>query len=129
MTKFLLDTHVFIWMDISPTKLTPSVAALLTDRSNTLLLSVVSVWEMQIKLQLGKLQLEQSLTDMVNVQQQTNHIQILPVTLPHVLALQDLPMHHKDPFDRLLTAQVMVENATLVSSDDILTKYPVNVLW
>lgn len=129
MTRLLLDTHVFIWMDIAPTKLSSSVAAHLTDRSNTLLLSVVSVWEMQIKLQLGKLSLEQSLADMIESQQQTNHIEVLPIKLPHVLALEALPMHHKDPFDRLLTAQAIVEKATLISNDEVLAKYPVDVLW
>jgi len=116
-------------MDIAPTKLSSPVIAQLTDRSNTLLLSVVSVWEMQIKLQLGKLKLDCSLADMITSQQQTNHIKILPVVLSHVLALHDLPLHHKDPFDRLLATQAIVERAILVSNDSVLTKYPVDVLW
>ena len=129
MARFLLDTHVLIWMDIAPGKLSSSAAALLTDRSNTLILSVISVWEMQIKLQLGKLQLEQSLAEMVESQQQTNHIEILPIRLPHVLTLQNLPMYRKDPFDRLLMAQAIVEKATLISNDDRMVEYPVDVLW
>ncbi len=84
---------------------------------------------MQIKLQLGKLKFDQSLADMIISQQQTNHIKILPVVLPHVLALQQLPSHHKDPFDRLLATQAIVEGAILVSNDSVLTKYPVDALW
>lgn len=84
---------------------------------------------MQIKQQLDKLDLHQSLADMVANQQKTNRITILPVNLPHVLALQDLPFHHKDPFDRLLVAQSMVEEAILISNDSVLTNYSVNTLW
>jgi len=129
MKRLLLDTHVFIWLDIASSRLSSSVASHLVDRSNILLLSVVSVWEMQIKSQLGKLTLNQPLADMIESQQQINHIKILPVILPHVLALQNLPVPHKDPFDRLLVAQAIVEGAILISNDAILTNYPVDVLW
>jgi PIN domain nuclease of toxin-antitoxin system len=87
------------------------------DRQNVLLLSVVSIWEMQIKPQLGKLRLALSLQEIVETQQQTNSIETLPVTPAHVLALENLPAHHKDPFDRLLVAQATVEEAVLVSGD------------
>jgi PIN domain nuclease of toxin-antitoxin system len=93
------------------------------------LLSVASVWEMQIKLQLGKLTLRLPLAEVIASQQQTNNIQILPVALGHVLALQDLPTHHKDPFDRLLIAQTNVEEAVLISQDPIFAHYLVKVLW
>lgn len=99
--KFLLDTHTFIWWDSEPAKLSPHALALCQDRHNVFLLSVVSVWEMQIKLQLGKLTLALSLREIIESQRQTNNIEILPITLAHVLALEKLPTHHKDPFDRL----------------------------
>ena len=66
---------------------------------------------------------------MIQSQQQTNNIEVLPVALAHVLALQNLPTHHKDPFDRLLIAQANVENAVLVSSDPVFEEYPVKLLW
>jgi len=97
------------------------------DRQNVLLLSVVSIWEMQIKLQLGKLRLALPLKEIIETQQQTNSIEILPVTLAHVLALENLPAYHKDPFDRLLVAQAMVEGAVLVSGDPNIAKYGVQV--
>jgi PIN domain nuclease of toxin-antitoxin system len=84
---------------------------------------------MQIKLQLGKLTLKLPLATLIEGQRQANYIKILPVTLPHILALQDLPMPHKDPFDRLLIAQARVEGATLLSSDPVFAEYPVTVLW
>lgn len=127
--KLLLDTHTFIWWDSEPAKLSPQVLALCQDRTNSLLLSVASVWEMQIKLQLGKLKLDLPLAEIIESQQQRNNIEILPVLLTHVLALQSLPAHHKDPFDRLLIAQANVEEAALASSDPVFAKYAVNVLW
>lgn len=84
---------------------------------------------MQIKIQLGKLKLKTSLKNLVEQQQQTNDLHILPVELGHVLALSDLPAHHKDPFDRLLVAQAKVEEMSLVSADEKIHKYPVQILW
>lgn len=127
--KLLLDTHAFIWWDSEPAKLSPRVLALCQDRQSVLLLSVVSIWEMQIKLQLGKLRLALPLKEIVESQQQTNNVEILPITLEHVLALEDLPVHHKDPFDRLLVAQALVEEAVLVSADPNITRYAVRVVW
>jgi PIN domain nuclease of toxin-antitoxin system len=118
--KLLLDTHAFIWLDSNPSRLSEQVRLLLQDSNNTLLLSAVSIWEMQIKTQMGKLQLSLPLAEVVETQQQANMIEILPVSLSHVLALEHLPFHHKDPFDRLLIAQANIENATLVSQDAIL---------
>jgi PIN domain nuclease of toxin-antitoxin system len=127
--KLLLATHTFIWWDSEPAKLSAQALALCQDRQNVLLLSVVSVWEMQVKLQLGKLRLTLPLKEIIETQQQTNNIEVLPVTLAHVLALENLPTHHKDPFDRLLVAQAIVEKAVLISSDQNVVKYPVNVVW
>jgi PIN domain nuclease of toxin-antitoxin system len=126
--KALLDTHTFIWWDSEPAKLSAQVLALCQNPANTLLLSVVSIWEMLIKLQLGKLSLRAPLVNIV-AQQQSNGIQIVPVVLDHVLALESLPAPHKDPFDRLLVAQANVEAAVLLSADPIFAQYPVNVFW
>jgi len=84
---------------------------------------------MQIKLQLGKLGLTLPLMEIVETQRQTNNIEILPITLTHVLALENLPAHHKDPFDRLLVAQAIAEEAALVSGDPSIAKYAVQVVW
>jgi len=129
MQKLLLDTHIFIWLDIFPNKLSPQMTKLLTEKSNILIISVVSIWEMQIKLQLGKLQFKQPLTEMISSQQKINGINILPITLSHVLALQNLPDYHKDPFDRLLISQAIVEKMILVSNDEMIKKYPIQVVF
>lgn len=127
--RLLLDTHAFIWWDSEPNKLSPNALALCQDRANELWLSVASVWEMQIKLQLGKLRLSLGLAQVIEGQQQMNGLQVLPVTLEHVLALDRLPAYHRDPFDRLLIAQANAENAVLISHDPIFTKYTVKVVW
>lgn len=127
--KLLLDTHTFIWWDSEPARLSPQALALCQDPQNSLLLSVASVWEMQIKLQLGKLRLTLPLAELIESQQRANNLEILPVLLAHVLALQHLPAHHKDPFDRLLIAQANVEDVALVSNDPMFPKYTNKVLW
>ncbi len=100
-----------------------------SDPANDLILSVTSLWEMQIKLQLGKLNLRLSLGDIVSQQVAANGVIILPVHAAHVFALAELPAVHKDPFDRLLVAQANIESALLVSADAIFDRYPVQTAW
>jgi PIN domain nuclease of toxin-antitoxin system len=126
--KLLLDTHTFIWWDSDPSKLSSLVHASIQDPTNTVYLSAASVWKMVIKRQLGKLTLRVPLKALIS-QQQSNGIQILSVALPHVLAVDSLPQVHKDPFDRILIAQAIVEGATLASNDELLSKYPAPVIW
>ena len=87
------------------------------------------MWEMQVKLQLGKLKLTLPLETLIEGQRRTNNLEILPVMLAHVLALQNLPAHHKDPFDRLLIAQANSEDALLITNDPVFSKYTDRVLW
>lgn len=126
--KLLLDTHTFLWWDNEPSQLSGTIYALCQDPNNELLLSLVSIWEIQIKAQLGKLQLRTALAQVV-ADQQRNGVTLLPITLPHILALQNLPPHHKDPFDRLLIAQAQNEGASLLSKDAEFADYAVSVLW
>jgi len=127
--KLLLDTHTFIWWDSEPAKLSSRALALCQDSGNTLLLSVASAWEMQIKLQLVKLKLGLPLAELIENQQRINNLEILHIGLEHVLALDQLPPVHKDPFDRLLIAQASVERASLVTNDPVMANYAVNVIW
>lgn len=126
--KALLDTHAFIWWDSNPTKLSPAARACIQDPANTVALSVVSIWEMLIKSDLGKLALTRPLRETL-AQQQSNGILILPVFAEHVLALERLPRPHKDPFDRLLAAQSVVEEMVLITADTMFSRYPMTVLW
>jgi PIN domain nuclease of toxin-antitoxin system len=124
----LMDTHTFMWWDSEPSKLSATALAFLGNPANTVALSVVSVWELLIKQQIGKLTLRAPLRTIL-ADQQANGIRILEVTLNHVLAVEGLPSHHKDPFDRLLIAQAQSEGAVLLSADAIFTHYSVQVLW
>ena len=127
--KLLLDTHAFIWWDSDPSKLSADALEALQDREGLVMLSVASVWEMQIKSQLGRLTLDLPLAEIVRTQKSANGIQILPVELEHVLALDALPQHHRDPFDRILVAQATAEDAVLVSGDSKLSRYAVQLIW
>ena len=126
--KLLLDTHIFIWWADQPEKLSPAALSALEDEANELLLSVASVWEMQIKIQLGKLKLSLPLKELVKNQQEINDLTVSPVALTHVLALDALPFHHKDPFDRLLIAQSIAEGLTIVTADSQFSTYSVKLL-
>ncbi|MEZ4707481.1 MAG: type II toxin-antitoxin system VapC family toxin [Caldilineaceae bacterium] len=127
--RLLLDTHAFIWWDIEPSPLSPRAFELCQNPDNQLVLSVVSVWEMEIKIQLGKLGFERPLDEMVAEQRRLNGVEILPVTLEHVFEIEKLPLIHRDPFDRLLIAQARVEIVPFISRDKEFSAYPVTVEW
>ena len=127
--NLLLDTHAFIWWSIDPDKLSPGARAACEDAANQLMLSVASVWEMQIKAQLGKLRLPAPLAALVDHQASRNGLGLLAIELPHIYALQDLPQHHRDPFDRLIVAQATVAGLTIVTADRAFASYAAPVLW
>lgn len=127
--KYLLDAHTFIWWNINSARLSTTAFNLLQDQTNILLLSLATVWEMQIKVQLGKLTLPAPLTDVIAKQRQANQIELLSITLAHIYELQNLPDHHRDPFDRLLVAQATIEKIPVISTDAQIAKYPVKVIW
>ncbi len=127
--NLLLDSHTFIWLDGDPQKLSPNAVRACADTANTLWLSVVSLWEIQIKIQLGKLTLRGSLADILREQAQINGLQILSLQPSHVLGLSDLPSHHHDPFDRMLIVQARHEGWQIVSKDSEFKEYPVKVIW
>jgi len=127
--KLLLDTHTFIWWASAPEKLSEKVLAAFENTENSLILSVASAWEMQIKSHLGKLRLDMPLKELIKSQEKENDLKILPVELKHTYELNTLPSIHKDPFDRLLIAQSNLEGLTLVSKDSKFSGYSVNILW
>jgi len=127
--RYLLDTHTFLWMDNNPAQLSPAAALLIQDSANALWLSIASVWEMQIKVQLGKLKLPLPLPTMIERQHQTNRVDLLPIALPHIVGLSDLPAHHKDPFDRMIVSQAITEGMRVISGDSQIARYPVEVVW
>jgi PIN domain nuclease of toxin-antitoxin system len=127
--KLLLDTHTFIWWSIEPEKLSLTVSELLSNPNNRILLSTASAWEMQIKMQLGKLQLNLSLETLIKNQITINSLEILSIDLAHIWTLGTLNNHHKDPFDRLLITQSITEKIPILSIDKLLDHYPVQRIW
>jgi PIN domain nuclease of toxin-antitoxin system len=104
--KLLLDTHTFIWWESKSSQLSEIALNLIIDPQNIIFLSVASIWEMQIKIKIGKLNLSLSLPEMIQNQIENNGLMILPIDRNHVFALNQLPLHHKDPFDRINLATI-----------------------
>jgi PIN domain nuclease of toxin-antitoxin system len=127
--RLLLDTHALLWWHNEPARLSETVHHAISDFDNEVFLSVVSGWKIQIKAQLGKLRLSKPLDMILEQEQSTNAFRLLPVTMAHVFALDLFPLHHRDPFDRLLIAQAYQEEMTLVTHDPKLLAYAVPLLW
>lgn len=126
--NLLLDTHVFIWLELAPQKLSQAAMDACSDINNKLYLSVASVWEMQIKSQLNKFGFTVDIPLMIDTQCNENGLQVLPITLAHIYQHETLDNHHRDPFDRLIIAQAIKENMTLVSADGVFDSYDVPLL-
>jgi PIN domain nuclease of toxin-antitoxin system len=127
--KLLLDTHAFLWFIAGSEKLSATARELIEDSANQPFLSAASLWEMAIKLSLGRLHLGRPFEDLIPEQMRLNGIQLLGIELEHVTPVTTLPFHHRDPFDRLLVAQAMVEQMTIVSADPAFDAYPIERLW
>ena len=127
--RLLLDTHGFLWFISGSSSLSPTARGLIEDVSNQPLLSVASLWEMAIKLSLGRLSLVQPFEVLIPQQMRLNGIELLGIEIEHAAAVSKLPFHHRDPFDRLLIAQAMVEHVPIVSADTALDVYTIKRLW
>ena len=127
--RYLLDTHAFIWWDSEPEKLSAQVLTLCQESNTQLFLSMASLWEMQIKIQLGKLKLHQTLEQVIQSQIIENNIQLLDITAQHIFQLSSLGELHKDPFDRMIISQSLHEDLPVLSKDKAFSQYPVRVVW
>jgi PIN domain nuclease of toxin-antitoxin system len=116
-------------MASEPGNLSVTAKQIIQQANNELYVSICSLWEMQIKHQLGKLELDLPLSELWQKQRDISGLQLLQVEEAHVWALGKLPHHHKDPFDRLLIAQAGCENIAFMSADDIMAQYDVETVW
>lgn len=126
--KLLLDTHVLLWWHHEPARVPRPVIDAMRQVQTTLWISIASAWEMMIKQQAGKLSLLTSVQEILETQRR-NDFTLLDIKAAHVLALEGLPPIHKDPFDRILVAQAIREDMTLVTADQTLQQYPVKIFW
>ena len=127
--KLLLDTHTLLWLVENNPQLSQIALDLLVDPGNELLLSPATYWELAIKISIRKYRLADPLADYIAEAVQLYGLRILPIDVRHAEAIVTLPHHHKDPFDRMLIAQSVVENVALVSSDEAFDAYPITRLW
>ncbi|MBF0491906.1 MAG: type II toxin-antitoxin system VapC family toxin [Deltaproteobacteria bacterium] len=127
--KLLLDTSVLLWIIFEERKKLSAKALEALNASEEVLLSVVSIWEISIKYSIGKLKLKENPKKWIPSLIPQLGFQILPVLETHALTILDLPLHHRDPFDRLLIAQSKSENIPLISSDGIFKEYDVECVW
>ena len=127
--RALLDTHAFLWFVAGDSHLSPSARTLIENAQHQPLLSLASLWEMAIKLSLGKLSLGQPFGTLIPEQMAQNGIELLQIEIAHVVMVATLPFHHRDPFDRLLIAQALVEQIPIISGDAAFDLYPITRLW
>ena len=127
--RLLLDTHTFLWFILDDPHLSTTAREMISDPTNDIEVSPATYWEIAIKISLGKYALPESYDVFIEREIQDNDFRILPIEPKHAAALTTLPFHHRDPFDRLLIAQAIVEAMPIVSIDAAFNAYPVTRLW
>jgi PIN domain nuclease of toxin-antitoxin system len=125
--KVLIDTHVLLWGLQDEPKLSDRVRTLLPKAE--VWISVASLWEIIAKVQVGKLKLPTPVRDYLTLKLRENGVSVLPLTFDHVRRLEELPLHHRDPFDRILIAQSLEENLPLITADSLFKNYAVRLIW
>ncbi len=127
--RVLLDTHCWLWWLVEPEKLSKIAQETIMTFDNELLLSVASIWEIGIKYKANKLQLPKTPEILIPQQMQMDRIETLSINAFHALQAAALPLHHKDPFDRMLIAQTQLEKIVILTNDTAFTYYDVETLW
>ncbi len=126
--KLLLDTCCWLWWLDNPNKLTKPQLDAVSNRRNQLFLSVATIWEISIKVNNQKLTIPQTLNRLIEQQCPLDSINIIDIKPIHAVQAENLTLHHKDPFDRMIIAQAITEDLTIVTSDSVFQKYNINVL-
>ena len=127
--KALLDTHVFLWWINDDPRLSDAARELIGNGESALFLSAASGWEIAIKMRLGRLEVQGDPEQFIFEQLALNDITVLPISMSHALRTAALPDHHRDPFDRMLVAQSQIEQLPIVTTDPLITRYAVEVIW
>ena len=125
----LLDAHALLWFLKNDSQLSSLAKTTIEDAANRKLVSIASCWEIAIKAGLGKLKLGEPAADLLTREITRNNFDLLSITFAHIAALESLPPHHKDPFDRLLVAEALAEQCPIVSCDDRLDGYGIQHVW
>ena len=128
MSSYLLDTHTAIWFFDGNSAMSPAADRIIRDRTNRIYVSVVSAWELTIKISIGKLRFPGDAAGFMHAAQH-NDIIVIPIETAHLTALKELPFIHRDPFDRLLVATARAEQMTLITADENIARYDVQHIW
>jgi len=126
--RYLLDTHIWLWMLTAPQRLSAAASRVVSDPSNELLLSAASGWEIAIKYRLGKLALPQPPATFIPDRLRRSGVQALAIEHDHAIRVADLPDHHRDPFDRLLIAQAHALRVPVLTVDPVFTSYDITLI-
>lgn len=126
--RILLDTHIFLWFVDDNPRLSSRFADLIEDENNIVYLSIASLWEMSIKYNLGKLTLKLNYNEFIESEVVASNINLLNIELAHIKTNAILPFHHRDPFDRLIISQSIVEKIPIITVDSVFSQYPVSVI-
>ena len=126
--RFIIDTHIFLWALTDDAKLRKKARLLVEDVDNQLVLSIASLWEMAVKVSIGKLEQKRTFAELVEVGVRGKGIGLLSITPEHLDAVVTLPLHHRDPFDRLIIAQGIAEALPILTNDEVFAAYPVKLL-
>ena len=127
--RYLLDSRVFLWWCAKSSNLSATAFDLIKSGDNSIYISLLSIREIQIKSQLGKVDLPVPIMDIFSQQHKEHNIGLLAIELHHMTAMNNLPNYHLDPFDRVLIAQAIAEDMTMVTNDPNFAKYPVKIIW
>ena len=127
--NILLDSHTLVWAFLKDHRLSPRARRILTSGTDHFHISVVSLWELSIKITIGKLRTIGSSIAYFRDECREQGIQIVPLKVDHIIRAESLPLHHRDPFDRLLIAQALEENLAVLTNDALFKTYPIKVLW
>jgi PIN domain nuclease of toxin-antitoxin system len=127
--RLLLDTHAFLWFIQGSQSLSETARNLIEDQGNQKLLSIASLWEMSIKVSIGKLDVGMTIAELLSREVYGNGFEVLAIQANHLDELTKLVFHHKDPFDRLMIAQALTERMPVVTRDKAFGRYPVSLLW
>ena len=127
--RYLLDTHTLLWFISADQKLSDRARRLILDPDSEIFLSIASLWEVAIKVNIGKLALDKSFNQLFPDELDSHGIEILDITIDSLVQLTALPPHHRDPFDRLIIAQALVENLPIISVDGNFDTYGVVREW
>lgn len=127
--KVLLDTCAFLWLTTDSPAFSEKAKGVFQDTGNVIYLSSVSIWEMLVKHQLGKLPLPAEPDNFIKQQCERHFIDFLPLDEKAVFHLSRLPNHHRDPFDKMLVCQAIAHDLTILTSDKLISQYPVATAW